>query len=198
MQLQPSAEAIRDTISAVFQQHPYDRSVRSTLLSRISDWIASLIRDLILAVRSSPELAWTLAALSLIIVGAIIARQLYESRARTVTEHAGHVRARGYQGRDPWLVAQELAAGGNFTEAAHALYRALLEALARQERLRLHPSKTVGDYARDLRRRSSGAFTRFREFARSYETVIYGLGECDRERYERLHALATPLIHAGG
>lgn len=198
MQLQPSAEAIRDSISAVFQQHPYDRSVRTTLLSRLSEWIGSLIRELIFLVRGSPELAWTLAALTVIIVGAIIARQVYESRSRTGQERTGSGRATGYRGRDPWLLAQELAASGDFTEAAHALYRALLEALARQERLRLHPSKTVGDYARELRRKSSGAFTRFRDFARSYETVIYGLGECDRQRYERLHALASPLVNAGG
>lgn len=94
------------------------------------------------------------------------------------------------------MLAQELAARGEYTEAAHALYRALLEALARRERVRLHPSKTVGDYVRDLRQRSSSLFGRFRDFARSYETVVYGIGVCDRERYERLLALAAPIVRA--
>jgi hypothetical protein len=97
---------------------------------------------------------------------------------------------------DPLALAQRLAAGGDFTGAAHALYAALLLAAARSERLELHPSKTAGDYARDLRARSSSLFSRFREFARSYEFVIYGVGECDQARYERLRTLAAPIVGA--
>jgi hypothetical protein len=52
----------------------------------------------------------------------------------------------------------------------------------------------VGDYARELRRNSSSLFSRYREFARSYETVVYGLGTCDRERWERLDALARDIV----
>jgi len=51
---------------------------------------------------------------------------------------------------------------------------------------------------RDLRARSSSLFGRFRDFARSYETVVYGLGTCDRERYERLRALAAPIVQPAG
>jgi hypothetical protein len=43
---------------------------------------------------------------------------------------------------------------------------------------------------RELRNRSSSIFTLFRDFARSYETVIYGIGACDAERYHKLYALA--------
>jgi hypothetical protein len=95
---------------------------------------------------------------------------------------------------DAWLASQELAARGDYTEAAHAIYRALLEALAARERLRLHPSKTVGDYARELRARSSSALGRFRDFGRSYESVVYGGLPCDRPRFETLRALAAPVV----
>lgn len=95
---------------------------------------------------------------------------------------------------DRWGEAQRLAAAGRYTEAAHALYAALLDSIARGEELRLHPSKTVGDYARDLRRRSSVLLPRFRDFARSYEVVVYGIGSCDQDRYERLYALATGMV----
>jgi hypothetical protein len=96
--------------------------------------------------------------------------------------------------RDPWETAQELAERGEYTEAAHALYAALLEAVARDEPVRLHASKTAGDYARELHRLNSSRFGGFREFARAYETVVYGLRACDRARYMRLLALASPLV----
>jgi hypothetical protein len=100
----------------------------------------------------------------------------------------------GPRWRDPWSASQQLAAAGDYTSAAHALYAALLESAARAEHIRLHPSKTVGDYVRELRVRSSSLFARFREFARSYEVVIYGVGSCDEARYQRLLALAVPIV----
>ena len=108
------------------------------------------------------------------------------------------LRRGGDRARDPWLVAQEAASRGQFTEAAHALYEALLEAAARRGDVRLHQSKTVGDYAREMRGRGSALLARFRDFARSYEVVIYGIGHCDQERYERLLAIARPIITSNG
>lgn len=200
MMLQLPSPAVRDTISRVFQDDVYDRSIKTTLFSRLSDLVASMFRELLGAIRASPELSWALAVLAMLIIIAIVIRQIELARQRATAASPGRdARDRGRgMSRDPWILAQQLAAEGNFTDAAHALYRALLEALARRERLRLHPSKTAGDYVRELRKRSSGALVRFRDFARSYDTVIYGIGECDRERYERLHALAAPLIQAGG
>ena len=103
----------------------------------------------------------------------------------------------GLHGRDPWAVAQELAATGDFTGAAHALHIALLGSLARRQLLRLHPSKTIGDYLRELRRRPSAPVQAVHEFARTYELVAYGLRPCDADRYARLHALAARVIEHG-
>ena len=100
--------------------------------------------------------------------------------------------------REPWALAQSLAAAGDYTAAAHALYLALLEGLARSEQLRLHPSKTVGDYLRELRARSSSLLPTVRDFARAYELIAYGFRECDAERYARLHALASVVIRPNG
>jgi hypothetical protein len=102
-------------------------------------------------------------------------------------------RRRGDVTGDPWALAQRLAADGNYTDAAHALYQGLLLLLARYDHLRLHESKTVGDYARELRQRSSQRFAPFRDFARTYEVVVYGLGTCDRDRYDRLERLAEAI-----
>ena len=105
---------------------------------------------------------------------------------------------RGRAAQDPWATAQELAAKGEFTMAAHALYLALLEGLAAREQVRLHPAKTIGDYLRELRARSSSVLPTVRDFARSYEMVAYGFRECDATRYERLQALAVSVIHPNG
>ena len=163
-------------------------------------WIARWLGAALEAVRGSRSVYWTTIAVFTVIVVAVVARAVYLGylrREQRAERAGGRLRGGARPGRDPWVLAQELAARENYTDAAHALYRALLEALARRERVRLHPSKTAGDYVRDLRQRSSSLFTRFRDFARSYETVVYGLGVCDRERYERLRALATPVVEAG-
>jgi hypothetical protein len=130
----------------------------------------------------------------------ILARIIWLWRARTrVGVAAGGWGIGGIQrGADPWTLAQSLAARGDYTAAAHALYAALLESAARGQQVRLHPSKTAGDYAREMRARRSQLFTRFRAFAIHYEVVIYGDQMCDRERYDRLFALAVPMLRSDG
>ena len=162
-------------------------------------WLASQFERYRQAIGESPVLHWTSIAVLALLVAAVAGRAAYLAWVHRGVRSAASrtARARARTAGDPWLAAQALAAAGDYTGAAHALYAALLETVARRERLTLHPSRTVGDYVRDLRTRSSSLFGRFREFARSYETVVYGLGECDRERYERLHALATATIANG-
>ena len=138
--------------------------------------------------------------LGFVIVLAILAIARYGQRWYLERRY-GEIAAtpgRGGRTQDPWLTAQELAARGEFTMAAHALYLALLEGLARREQVRLHPAKTIGDYLRELRSRSSALLPTVRDFARLYELVAYGFRECDAERYQRLHALASAVIQPNG
>jgi hypothetical protein len=192
--------AIRDTVAAVFRQPRYERSAR-TLLDRFLEWLLDLFRRLGHAVGGSTVLQRVALGVLVLLVVTVAARMLFLAHAGRVARAArpGGATARfgGGTSMDPWSAAQALAARGDFTEAAHALYAAILDAVARRERIRLHPSKTVGDYARELRRRSSGLFPRYRDFARSYEVVVYGIGRCDRERYDRLRALATEIVANG-
>ena len=150
--------------------------------------------------RGSAPLTWLLIALLGILLIAVFVRafRVWSHNREAARSGIGWADSPPRRGGDPWRLAQGEAARGNYTEAAHALYQALLEAAARQQEVRLHPSKTVGDYVRELRARSSALFGRFREFARSYETVIYGIGYCDRERYERLLSLAMPIVRPNG
>ena len=189
---------IADTVTAVFAQADYARSLRESLFARFIDvlyrawlWFRGLAR-------TDPGMYWTSVIVLTLILVAVLARLAWIIRERQVRAARLAADAGGGAGitahRDPWIVAQQEAARGNFTDAAHALYLALLEALARRGQLRLHPAKTIGDYVRELRGKSSSFFERFREFARSYERVVYGLGTCDRERFERLRELAMPML----
>ena len=208
MQLQAPLDpsAIRDTVAAVFQAHAYNRTRTlgerfGEYVGRFFEWLGRVLAPVRDAARSSPLVYWTLVALVVAAVVAVLARWGYVAFLRRTSSTPGRLPVGMRGGRmagDAWQLAQHLAAEGQFTDAAHALYRALLEATARQGEIRLHPSKTIGDYARELRARSSRLFARFRDFARSYEVVIYGLGECDRERYERLYSLAHPIVRPNG
>jgi hypothetical protein len=181
----------------VFSQEAYNRV---SIWERFWGWVFDLVRrawaladPLLSALRRSPVLYWTVIVLLAVIVLAVVARAAYLWRQRRLFNAAALAWESSplrRAGRDPWTAAEELSARGEFTAAAHALYAALLDSAAQAGQIRLHPSKTAGDYVRELRNRSSSLFTLFRDFARSYETVIYGIGSCDAERYHRLYALA--------
>lgn len=192
-----SDDAVADAVASVFSASEFDRTIRETIWERIQGVILRVLRALQSLATTERELFWLVVVVLALILVAVLARAgylLYQRRVLGAVLPGERRELTRTRGRDPLLVAQEEAARGNFTDAAHALYLALLESLARREHVRLHPSKTIGDYVRELRARSSSMFNRFREFARSYEVVVYGLGACDRERWERLHELARPIL----
>lgn len=197
-----SEAAIVDTVAAVFSAAEYSRSLRETLFQRFVEMLYRAWHWFRGLASSDPGMYWTFVVLLALVLVAVAARVFWVIRARQVrsgqlaAEQGGALRATSR--RDPWRVARDESARGNYTEAAHALYAALLETLARRDQIRLHPAKTIGDYVRELRGRSSAFFERFRDFARSYEHVVYGLGSCDRDRYERLDALARMMLQAEG
>jgi Domain of unknown function (DUF4129) len=186
--------AVRDTIAAVFGQRAYDRSIRQSLFDRLLNAFFDLLGRLFQVVGHSSATRPIAIAALVLLAALAVARIAIILRSA----HLGGLGdgPRRFLGRkiDPWTDAQRLAAAGRYTDAAHALYAALLQAVAQREHIGLHPSKTVGDYLRELRRRSSTLVPSFRDFARLYEVVVYGWGVCDRERYDRLHALASGML----
>jgi hypothetical protein len=190
-----SPDSIREAIATVFARREYDRTIASTIWSRIVNTLLSWFFDLLQSIRHAGPVQKGALVVLLVVVIAVIARLAIVSNAAGVAfRRAGTFGSGGQQ--DAWTEAQRLASAGQYTDAAHALYLGLLDDMARRDQIQLHYSKTVGDYGRDLRRRSSGLAPRYRDFARTYETVVYGLGTCDRERYERLYALATGIVQA--
>jgi hypothetical protein len=70
----------------------------------------------------------------------------------------------------------------------------LLVRLSRRERLRLHPSKTSGEYARELQTIGSPSHVPFRRFGRQYDRVLFGSGRCDAVDYAFLLDQARSLL----
>jgi len=183
---------IQDTVAAIISQRAYQRSLKATLLDRILDWIAGLLQRFFSSIRTIPNAKWIILGLAIAAVLAISARIWLGSEAeeRRRRQRPESVRGAG----DPWADAERLAAQGDYTAAAHLLYRGLTERLAAADQIRLHPSKTSGDYARELRVRGFPAHNEFRQFGRRYDHVIFGTGTCDAATYAVLREHATRVV----
>jgi hypothetical protein len=178
------ASVVQDSVAAIVRQRVYQRSVRATLFERLLDWLSALIRRLFSAVSEIPHAKWIILGLAILVVLAIAARIWLGSEAE---ERRSRLRSSVVQGgADPWIEADRLAAAGRYTDAAQLLYRGVTERLAAEELIRLHASKTSGDYARELRGRGSDIDGEFRQFGRRYDHVLFGTGTCDAATYAAL------------
>ena len=182
------AAAVQDTVAAIMRQPTYQRSVRATLLERLLDWIGAGLRRLFDAVPVVPNAKWIILGLAIVVLIAIAARFVLgvEAEERRRRARVGAAFGSG----DPWVEAERLAMAGNYTDAVHLLYRGATERLAAAELIRLHPSKTSGDYARELRSRGSPVHADFHRFGRRYDRVLFGDGTCDASTYATLRELA--------
>ncbi len=196
-------EQIRRAVDEVFRSRVFKHA---TAWDRISTWLADLwarfwgmVFDAFNSLGASKPIAVVIITLVALALLAFLARSawLWRERGRVGAPERTWGGGGALRG-DPWAAAQALAAAGDYTAAAHALYGALLEAAARAQQVRLHPSKTAGDYSRELHSRRSLLFPRFRDFAGDYEVVIYGDQRCDRDRFHRLFELAQPMLSAHG
>ena len=187
------ASAIRDTIARIVLERGYRRSTTSTLLSRFWDWFTDLLSRLF--AQATGSRGTYLISLTLLALVALtsIARAVIVARARRL---AATRREAVATAEDVLAQARALAAQGAFTDAAHLLYAAVLTRLAEHRRVRRHPSKTVGDYGRELRTLNDTLARPYRDFADTYDFVAYGDAMCDAARYERLEQLAAPLLSA--
>ncbi|MDB4882532.1 MAG: hypothetical protein JWL95_1298 [Gemmatimonadetes bacterium] len=185
--------AVHDTVAAVARELVYRRNLRESIGQRLLLWLGEGIGHLIRLVRHSTvarPLGFGFVALIVLLV---VVRLAIASRARADGTVSGTRRSGKGANEDPFSLADGLAGEGRFEEAAHALYRGVLLSLARNERMRLDPSKTSGDYARALRARGSSAYLPFRAFARRFDVAVYGHGRCDAELIADLRQLAAPF-----
>jgi hypothetical protein len=193
-----SESMIRDTVAAVFSDPAYGNT---SLLERLGAWLLELLGELLLRLRpdgAPGPVLWIITVIVGLLIATVVARTLWLIDIGRRTGGAGTPDGAGGARSDAWADARVFAARGDYTAAAHALYAAILDSIAGRGDIELHEAKTIGDYLRELATRSSASLARFRDFARSYETVIYGIGFCDRERFERLYGMAAAIVGSRG
>jgi hypothetical protein len=187
------ARAVHDTVQAVIAGRAFRRDLSNTILDRLLLWFGEALTTLLHAIRGVPGGRTIAISVAVLLVVLVAARLLVAAWARDEEGISFGARGAGSRREDPWRAAERLAAAGEFEDAAHALYRGVLASLQQGETLRLDPSKTSGDYARELRARGSGSLHPFRAFARRFDVAVYGHGVCDGALYADLLRLADPL-----
>lgn len=192
---------MRDALDATFRAPAFARSFGA----RLWDRIVELFRELTAALHGSPLASrptlWIVAALVTAAVGAALWRW-WQRRERAA-------RRAGTRGADavasaPWRAADAAIAAGDWEGATHLLYAAVIDALAARGLVRPHPSRTPGDYARELRARArrggpdAAAAARvapaYTPFARGFETLAFGPHAPDAAGVAALRALAASIV----
>jgi Domain of unknown function (DUF4129) len=185
-----SPAAVHDSVRAVLRDPAFRRSLKQSLFDRLLLWIVEWYRRLERALSHLPSTrSLGLFAIGLVVLF-VVARTIISARARA-EDSARFGRKRTITAHeDPWNAADALAASGHFDVAAHALYRGVLLFIERSDHIRLDPSRTSGDYVRELRRRSSPSVERFRGFTRRFELAVYGHEPCTAAVYDELRLLS--------
>jgi heme exporter protein D len=185
--------AVHDSVQAVLRDPAFQRSLRRTLLDRMLLWLGDWWDRLVKAMHHLPSTRSIGLTIVALVVLFVVVRTIMSARARTEdVARQGRRRTTTTQD-DPWQAAEALGSEGRFEEAAHALYRGVLVTIARTERIRLDPSRTSGDYSRELRRRGSASATHFRAFTRRFESAVYGHERCTADIIAELRALSEPF-----
>ena len=186
--------AIRDTIASIARASEYQRELTTSIASRALRWFGDLLDALFTSVRGAPYGREVTIAVVALLVAIVVARIVIGVRADRALVAARVPRKATGADRSALADAERLAQAGDFTAAAHALFAALLRACAARGEVRLHPSKTTGDYARELRRRNTPSLRPFQSFRSRYDRVIYGDMQCSAGDYAALSTDARQVL----
>lgn len=187
--------AVRDTIAAIAGQSEYQRELTTSIASRALRWFGDVLDSLFASVRGATYGREVTIAVVILLVSLVVARILIGVRAERALVAARVPRKATVADLTALADAERLAQAGDFTAAAHALFAALLRACAARGEVRLHPSKTTGDYARELRRRNTLSWRPFQSFRSRYDRVIYGDMQCSAGDYAALSSDARALLN---
>lgn len=173
------------------------------LLVRIFDWMGARLADLVewlfpnLGAVAGPVFNQVAVAV-LVVVGLVLlvrlgrmALEAYRGRGEEAGADGGE-HARPPTATDWELRAKRAAEAGRWREAAVALYHAVVHRLADRGKVRLDPSKTPGDYRREVKD-DPALSSAMKSFVRSFEPVAFGPGSPDARSYRRLRTVAETL-----
>lgn len=188
------ASAVGDTVAAITREASYDRSVTRSLWEQLLELFGRALGALFRMLPPLPTGRVLIVTLSVLLVLLVIARIWLNARARREFWAGERRDLRPGRAADAWAESQRLAREGRHLEAAHQLCIALIAASARRGEVTLHPSKTTGDYAREMRRRGVRIEGDFQRFRARYDRVVYDAQACTADEYARLLADARPLL----
>lgn len=185
---------IHDTVAAIARQPAYATPIQQSILGRLLTAVFRWVRELFDRTGSWPSLRYVLIAAALALILFVLAGVVVGQRTKARRAAAADLRVVGAGPGDYWTLADQFDASGDFNSACHAIYRAVLDGLARADLIRLHASKTSGDYARALRHRGSPRAAEFWRFARQFERCVYGWGPPTHEDYLHLATAARAIV----
>ena len=178
--------AIRDTIAAIAKDPAYTRAVGQSLWDRLLRFVGDLFERLFEAVSDVPFGRTIVIVLVILAVALVLARLamgiVAERNAGPADGRQGTSTQRAAQLAD----AERLAVNGEYTAAAHLLFAVVLAVGSARGEFRVHPSKTLGDYAREIRRRATGWQQPFAAFRHRFDRAMYGDAACSAEDYQGL------------
>ncbi|MBB4639332.1 DUF4129 domain-containing protein [Longimicrobium terrae] len=202
----PDSTAVHRAVEAVYRRPEYNPEPPESVWDRLMEPIANAWEWLINRLGISDGLRFTapyvfLLILALLSIAALaILGFLVWSAVRTTrpdrpgagSATGGRVRLTRPRSVDEWDdEARRLAAEGRLREASVALYHALLLRLEQRGALRYDPSKTPGDYRREVRGQADAART-LTGFLRRFEPIVFGGRAVDAQSYEALRQAARP------
>ncbi len=95
-----------------------------------------------------------------------------------------------------WRQADTLAGEGRFRDAVRVVYLAVLALLHRQRLIRFEPTRTNGEYVRQVRLSEQAPpelHPLFEQLTHQFETAWYGERPCESGEYHACHALAEEM-----
>ncbi len=160
-------------------------------------WLLDQLGTLFEVIAGTPAARAITLFVTALLVAALAARILlaarFEARPRRVIAGSADRNGRHVPTLDE---ARDLARAGRYADAMHVLYGAILDALAQRRLIRLHASKTSGDFARELRARTHPADDPFRVFVRRFDRLFYGHNACDAPAFDALLGDAERVLRA--
>ena len=181
-------------MAAIARQPAYQRNPRELIWERIVQWMLERLRDFYDFFQGSGVGRIVVIVLFSALVLLALARFFIAYRDERALQSRSVASGNLRPGVDYLREAERLAASGDYAGAAHLLFTALLDSFSRRGEVRIHASKTTGDYARELRRSKSPSTAGFHAFRTHYDRLVYRdvrIGEGD---YRKLYESAAPLL----
>jgi hypothetical protein len=186
-----SVEQIHDTVAKIAARPIYNGSARQSLLGRFLHYLGERFLDFLGMFAGTIDARTALVVAGLVVGGVIVARMVVLKQIHADERLHGRGPRIGAGGRiDHWALAREEAAAGRFAQASHAIYSAVIDTLGREGAMKVHSSKTSGDYARDLRRAGYPGVADFRSFAREFDRTVFGETHVGAADFARLREAA--------